>query len=343
VAALLVVWFHAAEFLAPPAGGSAFLDIPIRYDFGHVGVVAFFGVSGFLIPTSLRANRPDAGRAFAVRRFFRLFSAYWLSIPLGVWAVWMLASRPLGAGEIALNLTMIPNLFGVRPVMVSYWTLEYELAFYALCLLLFKAGFLHRRWTAAVGTLAFLGLYMLGFALLLATHSQRPGDLGVVALNFACLCLGALWRRHLDGLLSGLERLALLAALATFWVVTPAACAYAIFGHGSDNPFYVAFPVSYAAGVAIFVAMTSFAKVRWRSLASIGLVSYSLYLLHLPVIHAMRFAFAHGALGAAWPFGLQILLAGTLSVALAALAFHLVERPGIDLGRRLTRTPPTMP
>ena len=122
-------------------------------------------------------------------------------------------------------------------------------------------------------------------------------------------------------------------------MVTPAACAYAIFGHGSDNPFYVAFPTAYAAGVAIFVAMTSFAKVRWRPLASIGLVSYSLYLLHLPVIYAMRFAFSHGAPGAAWPFGIQILLAAALSIALAGLAFQMVERPGIDLGHRLSRAP----
>jgi peptidoglycan/LPS O-acetylase OafA/YrhL len=340
VAALLVVWTHSAEFFAPLAGGSVLLDISLRYDFGRIGVVAFFGVSGFLIPTSLQASRPDAGRAFVIRRFFRLFPAYWLSIPLGIWALWMLFGNSLGAGEIALNFSMIPDLLGARPVMTSYWTLEYELAFYVICLVLFKFGVLHTRWTAAVATTTFLTLFMLGFALLLIMHSQRFADLGTVALNFGCLFLGALWRRHLDGQLRGLERLALVGALAVFWVFTPAACAYAIFGHGSDNPFYVTFPVCYAAGVAVFVAMTSFAKIRWRPLAWIGLVSYSLYLLHPVVIYVMRFNFDHHGPGAGWPVGLQMLLAAGLSITLAAAAFYLVERPGIELARRLTRTQP---
>jgi peptidoglycan/LPS O-acetylase OafA/YrhL len=342
VAALLVVWTHSAEFFAPLAGGSALLDIALRYDFGRIGVVAFFGVSGFLIPTSLRASRPDAGRAFIIRRFFRLFPAYWLSIPLGIWALWTLFGNSLGAGEIMLNFSMIPELFGARPVMASYWTLEYELAFYGACLVLFKSGVLHARWTAAIATSVFLILFMLGFALLLIMHSQRFADLGTVALNFACLFVGAVWRRQIDGQLQGLERLALAGALAVFWVFTPAACAYAIFGHGSDNPFYVTFPASYAAGIAVFVAMTSFAKVRWRPLAWVGLVSYSLYLLHPVVIYVMRFIFDRHGPGADWPVGLQMLLAAALSIALAAAAFYLVERPGIVLARRFTRVSPNV-
>jgi peptidoglycan/LPS O-acetylase OafA/YrhL len=229
---------------------------------------------------------------------------------------------------------MIPDLFGARPVMASYWTLEYELAFYGLCLVLFKSGVLHARWTAAVSTAVCLALFMLGFALLVVLHRQRFGDLGTIALNFGCLFLGALWRRHLDGQLVGLERLILVGALAVVWVFTPAACAYAIFGRGSDNPFYVTFPVCYAAGVAVFVAMTSFAKVRWRPLAWVGLVSYSLYLLHPVVIYVMRFVFDHHGPGTGWPVGLQMLLAAALSIA-----FYLVERPSIDLGHRLTRAP----
>lgn len=336
IAALLVVWTHSAELFAPLHHGSALVDVALRYDFGRIGVVAFFGVSGFLIPTSLQANRPDAGRAFVIRRFFRLFPAYWLSIPLGILTIWALFGRSLGVGEIAANVSMIPTVLGARPVMVAYWTLAYELGFYGLCLALFKAGVLHRRWTAAVTTAAFLALYMLGFAMLIALHRQEPGDLGAIALNFGCLFLGTLWRRQLDGQLSGLERMVLVGALAVIWIATPAACAYAIFVYGSTSPFFVAFPVSYAAGVALFIAMTSFAKVQWRPLAWVGLVSYSLYLLNPVVIYAMRYAFDHGAPGAQWPIGLQMLLAASLSIVLAAAAFYAVEQPAIALGRKRT-------
>lgn len=345
VAALLVVWIHSSELFAPFAGGSVLHDIALRYDFGRIGVVAFFGVSGLLIPTSLRADRDRPGRAFLIRRVFRLFPAFWLSVPLGVLAIWTLFGRQIGAGEIALNLTMIPDLLHARPVMGLYWTLKYELGFYVLCLALFEAGVLHRRYAAALATTLFLALYLAGFAALVVLHRQKPGDLGVIALNFGILFLGALWRRHLDGRLDRLERLALGGALALVFVVTPAACAYAIFGHGSDNAFFVRFPVSYAAGVALFVAMTSFAKVRWRPLAWVGLVSYSLYLLHPVVLYAMTYVIQSRGQGAGLPVGVQMAAGAALSILLAAVAFYLVEKPAIDLGHRLTRprTPPLAP
>jgi peptidoglycan/LPS O-acetylase OafA/YrhL len=280
-----------------------------------------------------------------IRRFFRLFPAFWLSVPLGVLSVWMLFGRQIGAGEIALNLTMIPGLLHVRPVMGLYWTLEYELGFYVLCLGLFKAGLLHRRYAAAAMTALFLALYLAGFAAMLILHHQQPADLGVVALNFGILFLGALWRRHLDGKLDGLERLALWGALALVLIVTPAACAYAIYRYSSHNDFFVRFPASYAAGVALFIAMTSFAKVRWRPLAWLGLVSYSLYLLHPVALYVITYDIQVHGPGAAAPVGVQMAIAAALSILLAAAAFYLVEKPAIDLGHRLTRprTPPLAP
>jgi peptidoglycan/LPS O-acetylase OafA/YrhL len=343
VAALLVVWIHSSELFAPLAGGSVLHDVAQRYDFGRIGVVAFFGVSGLLIPTSLRADRDRPGRAFLIRRFFRLFPAFWLSIPLGVWAVWALFGRQIGAGEIALNFTMIPDLLHVRPVLGLYWTLEYELGFYVLCLALFKAGLLHRRYAAAAATTLFLASYLAGFAALVVLHRQQPGDWGLVALNFAILFLGALWRRHLDGRLDRLERLVLAGALAVVLVVTPAACAYAIYGRGSHNGFFVSFPVAYAAGLALFIAMTSFARVRWRPLAWVGLISYSLYLLHPVVLYVMTYEIRARGPGAGLPVGVQMAIAAALSILLAAAAFYLVEKPAIDLGHRLTRPRPPPP
>jgi len=336
VAALLVVWTHAAEMFAPLAGGSWFFDVSTRYNLGRIGVVAFFGVSGFLIPTSLKAGGPSPGRTFLIRRFFRLFPAFWLSVPLGVLALWTLFGQSISLADVALNLTMVPDLLHAQPVMGSYWTLEYELAFYALCLVAFKAGLLDRRYFAALATAAFLGAYVAGFAALVVLDSQRYGDLGVVSLNLGCLFLGALWRRSLDGRLDLIEKVVLAGALALFWIVTPAACAYALYGHGSDNPFFVQFPVSYAVGVALFIAMTSFAKVTWRPLVWVGLVSYSLYLLHPVATYGMRFVFDHHGPGAGLPVGVQMLLAAALSTALAAAAFYAVERPAINFSHRIT-------
>jgi peptidoglycan/LPS O-acetylase OafA/YrhL len=220
-------------------------------------------------------------------------------------------------------------------VLGLYWTLEYELAFYALCFLLLKAGWLNRRGVMAGGVIVFLGGFVAGFAALVVLHRQLPGDLGVVSLNMGALFVGALWRQQVDGELKGLERLVLIGALGLIFAGIPLACAYAILIRHSAQPFFIQFPISYAAGFGIFLAMTSVAKVRWRGLAWLGLISYSLYLLHPVAIYGMTDAFAHGAPGAHWPVWAQMLVAAVISVALAAGAFHLIERPAIEIGRRL--------
>lgn len=337
IAALLVVWMHTSVAFAPLAGGAWLHDIAERYNFGRAGVVAFFGVSGFLIPNSLRAGREQPGRTFAIRRFFRLFPAFWLSIPLGVATLWILQDKTISALDVALNATMLPDLFRAPPVMSLYWTLEYELAFYAACLLLFKAGVLHRRYTAAVATALFLAGYMAGFAGLVVLNQQPLADMGVMSLNMGCLFLGALWRRALERRLDVWEKLLLAGALAAFFLITPAACAYAVLVKGSANPFYVQFPASYAAGVGIFLLMTSAVKISWRPLAWVGLISYSLYLLHPVAIYLMRYHFDHGGAGGSLPTGLLMLIAAVFAIALAAGAYYLVERPAIRLGQRLTR------
>ncbi len=332
-----MVWTHSAEIFAPPAGGSWLWDISKTFDVGRIGVVAFFGVSGFLVPRTIDPAQPDAARAFILRRLFRLYPAFWLSVPLGLIAVWWLPRRPIGLGDVAANLTMIPDAFNAQPVMGLYWTLEYELIFYGACLVLLWSGGLRRRGVMAAIAAVLTAGYLAGFAALLATHSQAPGDLGVVCLNLAILFLGALWRSFLDGQLSRLEKLVLAGVLGVVWVATPAACAWAVLGRGSANPFFVFFPASYALGVGLFISMTSWAKLRWRPLAWVGLTSYSLYLLHPVIIYLMAWGFAHGLPGAHAPVWAQMLVAAALSVGLAAAAFYAVERPATELGRRLSR------
>ena len=86
IAASLVVWAHSAEVFAKlgPEISNRWMDeVAGRLDVGRMGVVVFFAISGFVIPSSLGPREAGATRRFLVRRVFRLFPAYWLSIPLG--------------------------------------------------------------------------------------------------------------------------------------------------------------------------------------------------------------------------------------------------------------------
>jgi len=97
------------------------------------------------------------------------------------------------------------------------------------------------------------------------------------------------------------------------------------------------FSALFLAGLT-FGAGLALRHVRWpRALTWLGLVSYSVYLLHplvIEVYHHFRWTRLHH------PFPLQVLLfAGVLAVviALSSLTYLFVERPMQNVGRRLGR------
>src|SRR5262245_53819945 len=74
LAAAFVVLAHGLQVCVP-----GFLDWSLaNLELGRSGVVFFLLISGFIIPPSLEQSG-SPGR-FWLRRFFRLFPAYWLSI-----------------------------------------------------------------------------------------------------------------------------------------------------------------------------------------------------------------------------------------------------------------------
>lgn len=336
IAALLVVWTHAAEIFAGLGGGvtSPWVhEIAYRFDFGRIGVVAFFGVSGFLIPSSLKPGAPDASRNFLIRRFWRLFPAFWVSITLAYAIIWLPFGRTPEAWDVVLNFTMLPEWLGAAPAMGLYWTLQIELLFYAICLVLLATGLLRRGGAMAGCLVVAMGAF--GFLLLATLLKLKTGDLAILAFNLSAMFVGAVWRRFLDGKAGGwLERLILAGACAVFLVLLPA------FGAlmqriTEPSEFWFRFPVSYGMGMAIFLLMTSLLKVRWAPLAAVGRASYSLYLMHPLVIYAAFWTMRKAGVSDG-DIGLLTLAAMAGSIALAFGAYVLVEKPAIAIGRRMS-------
>ncbi len=144
VAAGLVVWTHFAETLqsisavAPP-GLDFLFTLPLALNLGRVGVMIFFAVSGFVICRSFNGPREGGARRFLIRRFCRLYPAFWASMVGGALVWWVLGQR-LTPSVLAANATMLPAAFGQPDLIGVYWTLEIELLFYALCLGLYLAN-----------------------------------------------------------------------------------------------------------------------------------------------------------------------------------------------------------
>src|SRR5947209_2434707 len=90
---------------------------------GKIGVILFLVISGFIIPVSLEQGGSNA--RFWLRRFFRLFPAYWLSILLAYLSTRCgRAVTGVQGWDWLVNLTMLEGFFGRPLVCGVFWTLQ---------------------------------------------------------------------------------------------------------------------------------------------------------------------------------------------------------------------------
>ncbi len=137
IAVLLVVIYHA-KVAIPDA---TFLHLPIVDDFGWIGVRLFFTISGFIIAD--RISLAGSLGEFYLRRYLRVFPLYALATLVAVYLAYLFGgpmySAPVtetGAAYEPGPFYLLKSLFIVPqnawPYLSVGWSLEYELAFYAI-------------------------------------------------------------------------------------------------------------------------------------------------------------------------------------------------------------------
>ena len=142
IAALLVVLDHAAGLTA----GHGFPREPITSwatFLGAQGVSVFFIISGFIMTYTADSSEDQTApllRAarFATRRIIRVVPLYWLLTAVVAVPMFLIGlHRPVGitVARLAKSLLFIPYLDAggnMTPVLPIGWTLNYEMAFYAV-------------------------------------------------------------------------------------------------------------------------------------------------------------------------------------------------------------------
>ena len=112
---------------------------------GHIGVLVFFLLSGYLIGwTNSSSYTPERRRAYVTRRLLRLGPIYYVALILTVAVIWLRSDhgqlRTIGAA--ALGLQNFNDYFGLHvSVPMSngpLWSLNYELLYYALFLVVWR-------------------------------------------------------------------------------------------------------------------------------------------------------------------------------------------------------------
>jgi peptidoglycan/LPS O-acetylase OafA/YrhL len=338
IAAMLVLWVHVSELykqVGPGAIASQWvhaLTVPINA--GRLGVVTFFAISGFVIPFSIKLGHRYPVREFLVTRFFRLYPAYWLSIPLGIYACQWLWGRSFSFGDFLVNLTMLEYIFDVTPAIGLYWTLAVELVFYLCCVVLVLTRSITNYRRIAVLILIFLSIHVFAVALTWSDGRSAWHGPTMWLVNLSVMFWGTLYRAHESGAATSRFETACTWGIAAFFVV-----GYPLlFTYGVHVP--LAHTIGYSLGVLLFIVGTRIVRIQWRPLPWLGVISYSIYLFH-PVVFSLVLR-GLGKLPAdswwrSWHLGLYVLAILALTIGVSALIYRYVERPSILLGRRLAK------
>lgn len=332
LAACLVLFQHVLSMSADTYfPGSAFSSIVNAFcgqwiDLGRVGVIAFFAVSGFVIPFSFKSSNPV--RRFISTRFFRLYPAYWLSLIFGLLLAWA-AAKPVPLTVALANITMLQTFIGQPDVVGVYWTLSIEMLFYGLCVAVFIVGWLRSTKYLAAAVAGFLGIAIM----MAGVHLIAGKDLPIaLPMALAVMHLGALVRRaQIDG-----DPL----AKRLLWPVTGIASAVLIcvcfMAYPPTPQFHkpsaIAVALSHVVALSIFYFYILRNSPVGRVLPWLGGISYSLYLFHRVILGFLLLALPHSP----WWSAVFILLAVVISLGLSALIFKFVEKPAVTLGHRLS-------
>ena len=299
-AALFVAWGHFV------AGQGKWLSLSGKY--GYLGVHIFFVISGFVIPWSLyRADYVlrDYPR-FVLKRNVRLYPPYLASIAITILATnfvlapaFHLPRLTVTARDLLFHFAYLNDLVHVPWINVVYWTLAIEFQWYllvGLMLPLLASRSQVARFVAVAAMM--LSYFVIGHDRLIF-HSIPIFLVGVFVFQYRAGLIG--WRAMLG-----------LIAVMVFAMRGPIG--------------WIVAGVSVTTGLLI-----AFSTFHNRGMDRVGDVSYSLYLLHLPIGVTLIGCLSH------WlPYsGSYMVVLDAIGLAACGLAawmmYQVIEKPSQEM------------
>jgi peptidoglycan/LPS O-acetylase OafA/YrhL len=311
VAALAVCFFHFRR--GSMFEGSFYQEVA---SFGHYGVDVFFVISGFVIPLALwkRGFGLSQTGGFWLSRFVRLYPAYLLASGVAL-LLWYLSAAmpgfrgslppPLTLAQVWSNLALTADVFRQDWFLEVAWTLAIEAQYYVLVALVFPV--FTGRWPAL--RVPVLWLWILSPLVMensyLVFRWTALFGMGLVVMLGQAGMLGRAW----------------------MWVLLTVSVAVQWWARDG---------VSAGVGLGTALVILLVPPLRMPALMWVGGISYSLYLLHLPVGgRVMNYLERFGDV--AWVAVLAVPLALAASLLAAFLFYKLVEAPSHAWARKVGR------
>ncbi len=356
IAALVVALGHNRGLFGQVDPGSFMDRITANAIFG---VEVFFIISGFIICYSTRNIKAPSLRntsAFLIKRFFRIYPVYFVILSIYVLLFYKNLYTGIHAGGeltihniiksiflIPLDWNSLPPYYGWGTIIVS-WSLGYELYFYFVFAISMTISIKYR---AIISSLILIAVSIsLSLALsdniiidaqkyyfqggFLLSHFGFIGN--PIVFDFILGMLISHITPYIDRLninndIVNSFAIAFLGLSFVFWLNGMSE------GHGITRSAYIAFTI-----VICVITLEKHSIIKFsNALTSLGAISYSLYLIHVPVI---KFIELYGQL-----IGLNTNVRSlalyissiTISICLAYIIYNAIEKPFINTGAKLAR------
>lgn len=345
-------WIHTGGIQVLVPIGRGRIDLAAPFHYGYLGVHLFLLLSGFcltypLVRHGMPGMRLELGR-FARRRACRILPPYYVALA-GFLALRVLDSRVhaaqagvgalherLTAGNFIAHVLMFHNLvpawkFSIDP---AFWSLALEWQLYLVFPLLVW-GF--RRWGVGRTVLAVLALTLTYRTWAYVTYALWLHDSAHDAAgDFVCYALPGRIFEFVLGMLAAVQMARMPEAPARVWMHRYLAGALALglaalaVAHGW-SPYSPITDVLW--GLAFFCLLMCGAGwsavgggwLQWRPLVSLGLISYSVYLIHEPLIRRVYPLVQGRHVSPVATLLFSELVLGPLLIGLGWLFFRLVE------------------
>lgn len=322
LAAQVIVLHHLAFYgpLSDHAYTLASRPIDWLYQYGRFAVQIFFVTGGYCLAGSLArrsATRPLAFTRMVLDRYARIGLPYLAALGFALVAneiarAWMdhasISSSPT-PGQLLAHVFLLHNVLGYQSLTAGIWYVAIDLQLVALVSLVYAA-------TCRIASLRGLTIarwILLGLGLLSAfVWNRSPGldRFGIYFLASYVLGMAAAWTR--DGSM----------AKATFWGYLAAV----VVALQVDFRWRLALATVTGALLVVAHGQLWLAKVSsLRPLQRLGLITYSLFLVHFPICLLVNAWWSRGESPSPRMALVGMAFAWALSIAAAFLFYHLVE------------------
>ncbi|HBC2001486.1 TPA: acyltransferase family protein [Citrobacter freundii] len=352
IAAMMVVLGHMNVYLNGAYSQSNLGDL--LFFNGAIGVDIFFVISGFIIALATEKKETNTCVKFAIKRLFRIYPVYAVCFLLfSAVTTHMffgdISSIPLwfNVENITSSLLFLPlrpedsSPFYGYSLILTAWTLSYEVYFYAIFLFSMAVSHKYRA------TIASIAILLISYVLQTVYHGNFSFDAYAVAgIEHSKILTIAENPISIDFIM-GLISFYMFKFLRDieFGIKTKYICVSGLlfgvlcwnsgfqFGHGITKFGIIAFIIFIS---VVFGEMAFRFKIS-KSLITLGDLSYSIYISHVVVI------FAYNEFGKSIPFIPQqhgfslFIFMISAALLLSYILFKLIEQPSIKLSHAICK------